>query len=855
MASEDDDDHLPDSLIPESTQIAPGTQIIGTYEIEEHLNTGGMGEVYRGHNIHTDEPVAIKIVLPALAHDRKIISLFQKEATVLNRLNHEAIVRYQIFTVDPGIKRPCLVMEFVGGESLADHMRNGPMPTDQVFTLLARVASGLGAAHKLGVIHRDLSPDNVILQDGLVEHAKIIDFGIAKAANVGSGRTLIGDAFAGKFGFVAPEQLGKYGREVTDRTDIYSLGLMIAAACRGEAIDMGDDFFDALEARNGVPDLSGIDPAIVPLLERLLQPDPKDRPADMNEVLAMLPGAEGQTQPPTTYAPTTAAPATQPPAPSAPPVSQAPASTPPQPTQVSEAPNAQGTGPGQISQVPGGGFEATRISELPQQPTPRAPDPTQISQPPASRTSDPTVISASPTSPPGEGHSASPTANPSATQIWGAMDTSTPPVSEPPAPRPPVSEHPVSEAPVSQPPASTPPVSEVPHSVPPAATPVSQAPGRTVIASPAGTAAPERTQIASAPPVSEAPVSQPPADLPEDSDSPFGPPPTTATTAPKTAPAPAPEPARPSVTAAPAKKSNTGVLVSGGVAALVLIGAGAWFGGLVGGGSAPAPQPSTQVAAKAPAPASAPSPEPTSAPAAKPEPPAVTLPAPLSRPKGLAKLDLASAAPAAPDPAARRAALLAEFDALGCALAVPQTGSGAILTYAAAGRDVATLKWALARIEGSAAPKITPRMVSPAQCPALALAANLQAGATGAAAPSLSFDASSLTPGQPLVGHVTGAGDRKVTLLMVDPAGGVYDLSDRLSAGKDGARKLDLTLSTQAGATAGQPLLFLALASDTSLKLPSGEGAAKALPALLDRIRSQKANAAAVIHLLPLAGS
>jgi serine/threonine-protein kinase len=267
-----------------------------------------MGEVYRGHNIHTEEPVAIKIVLPSLAHDPKIISLFQMEATVLNRLNHEATLRHQIFTVDPGIQRPRLAMEFVGGESLADHIRNGPMPTDQVFALLHRVASGLLAAHKLGVVHRDLSPDNVILQDGLVEHAKIIDFGIAKAADVGKGRTLIGDNFAGKSGYVAPEQLGKYGREVIERSDIYSLGLLAVAACRGEALGMGDDFHLALESRNQVPDLSGTDPGMQVVLERLLQPDPAARPADMAEVLALLPDAGAATPPPQQTAPPPAAP-------------------------------------------------------------------------------------------------------------------------------------------------------------------------------------------------------------------------------------------------------------------------------------------------------------------------------------------------------------------------------------------------------------------------------------------------------------------------------------------------------------------------------------------------------------------
>jgi len=281
---------------PGSLRVPPGTQIIGTYEIVEHLNTGGMGEVYRGVNIHSGDPVAIKIVLPALAHDQMILSLFQREATTLNRLAHDAIVRYHVFTIDPGIQRPCLVMEFVGGEPLSDRLKKGPMPAGDVRAVLIRVAGGLAAAHRLGVIHRDLSPDNVILQDGEVERAKLIDFGIAKSTQPGDA-TLIGNQFAGKFGYVAPEQMGRFGGEVTGRTDIYSLGLVAAAACLGKGLDMGNNPATALERRVDVPDLAGVPDELVDLLSWMLQPDPEDRPESMEAVLATLGGAS---QPPAT---------------------------------------------------------------------------------------------------------------------------------------------------------------------------------------------------------------------------------------------------------------------------------------------------------------------------------------------------------------------------------------------------------------------------------------------------------------------------------------------------------------------------------------------------------------------------
>ncbi|MDT0681953.1 serine/threonine-protein kinase [Roseicyclus sp. F158] len=264
-----------------------GTKIMGTFEITEHIATGGMGEVYRGVNIHTGEPVAIKIVLAALAHDEKILSLFQKEATVLGRLHHDAIVRYQLFTVDPGIQRACLVMEFVEGHSLGDYMENGPIPLQDVVVMLRRLTGGLQKAHDLGVVHRDLSPDNIIIQDGTVTHAKLIDFGIAKSENFGGG-TLLGGQFAGKYGYVSPEQLGRFKGVVTGRSDIYSLGLVIAGACAGRPLDMGDSPADAVEKRLAVPDLSHVYPELRPLVERMLQPTPDDRPESMAQVLDYL---------------------------------------------------------------------------------------------------------------------------------------------------------------------------------------------------------------------------------------------------------------------------------------------------------------------------------------------------------------------------------------------------------------------------------------------------------------------------------------------------------------------------------------------------------------------------------------
>ncbi|MGE0282291.1 MAG: protein kinase [Rhizobiaceae bacterium] len=270
-------------ILPSVANADVGTQLSGIYELDERLASGGMGEVYRGHNIQTGDVVAIKIVLPEFARDQTILSLFRKEASILNHLSHDAIVRYHVFTIDPGIGRPYLAMEFVNGPSLFDIMRSGPLSASIVRRLCHRLASGLSAAHEAGTVHRDLSPDNIILPGSNVDRAKIIDFGIARSANVG-GETLIGGRFAGKYNYVSPEQLGLFGGEVTEQSDIYSLGLVLSAALRGKPLDMSGSQFEIVEKRRSVPDLSDLDEDLRPVIEAMLQPDPRERPASMADI-------------------------------------------------------------------------------------------------------------------------------------------------------------------------------------------------------------------------------------------------------------------------------------------------------------------------------------------------------------------------------------------------------------------------------------------------------------------------------------------------------------------------------------------------------------------------------------------
>ena len=267
--------------------IPSGTRLNGIFEIERQVGSGGMGMVYRARNIETGDAVAVKIVRTEMADNPQVLALFRKEAAVLNKVSHDAIVRYYLFTTDPGINRPYLATEFVDGIPLTDVIEKGPLPRADLLALADRLADGLRAAHRHEIIHRDISPDNIILPDGDVRHAKIIDFGIARATLLGGG-TVIGDSIAGKFDYMSPEQLGLYNKAVDARSDIYTLGIVLAEALLGRSLEMGGTQLEVIEKRRRVPDFSGIDPKLRALLTAMTQPKPDDRLQTMDAVAARV---------------------------------------------------------------------------------------------------------------------------------------------------------------------------------------------------------------------------------------------------------------------------------------------------------------------------------------------------------------------------------------------------------------------------------------------------------------------------------------------------------------------------------------------------------------------------------------
>jgi tRNA A-37 threonylcarbamoyl transferase component Bud32 len=194
------------------------------YTIEGEIGRGGMGVVYRARDERLQRRVAIKVLPPELAFQQDIRERFTREAQTAARLSHPHIV--PIHTVGEGQGLVYFVMGYVDGESVAARIRRrGPLPVEEVRRIMKETADALSAAHGLSVIHRDIKPDNILLE-GTRGRVMVTDFGIAKALSSTSGATLTGVGVAiGTPAFMSPEQAAGE-RDIDGRSDLYSLGIV-----------------------------------------------------------------------------------------------------------------------------------------------------------------------------------------------------------------------------------------------------------------------------------------------------------------------------------------------------------------------------------------------------------------------------------------------------------------------------------------------------------------------------------------------------------------------------------------------------------------------------------------------------
>jgi eukaryotic-like serine/threonine-protein kinase len=267
--------------------IKVGDVLNGIFQVKRFIARGGMGEVFEGVNVNTDEIVAIKVMLAAFAANPVVELMFRNEARILTKLSHPALVHYRVLAREPNVGLLYIVMDYIDGVPLSQVMDSIGATTTELIALTRRLADGLRSAHKLGAIHRDLSPDNVLLERGRLERARIVDFGIAKNLNPAHGLITI-DGFTGKIGYAAPEQLGDYDGEVGPWTDVYGLGLMILSLALGRKAAPANTLEEAIATRRAPIDLSLVQPELRPILQAMLVADPAARMRSMDEVIEAL---------------------------------------------------------------------------------------------------------------------------------------------------------------------------------------------------------------------------------------------------------------------------------------------------------------------------------------------------------------------------------------------------------------------------------------------------------------------------------------------------------------------------------------------------------------------------------------
>lgn len=204
---------------------------LGHFRIVERIGAGGMGEVYRAHDLHLDRDVAVKVLPRGAFSDEVARKRFRKEALALSKLNHQNIATVYDFDTHGDVDY--LVMEYVCGKTLRDRISGGPLPELEIIGLGAQVAEGLMAAHKRGVVHRDLKPENVCVAHDC--RAKILDFGLAKlirpVTDILSTTASHLSAVGGTLPYMAPEQV--LGGAVDERADLFSFGVVLYEMATG----------------------------------------------------------------------------------------------------------------------------------------------------------------------------------------------------------------------------------------------------------------------------------------------------------------------------------------------------------------------------------------------------------------------------------------------------------------------------------------------------------------------------------------------------------------------------------------------------------------------------------------------
>jgi serine/threonine-protein kinase len=254
-----------------------GELIADRYELEELVGSGGMSSVFKARDQLLERHVALKILHEHFSHDSEYVERFRREARAVAQLSHPNIVT----VIDRGEAdgRQFIVFEYVDGENLKDLIdRSGPLPIRRALELALEIAGGLAFAHDHGIVHRDVKPQNVLLNgDG---GAKVTDFGIARTLDVERGVTQTGTVL-GTSNYISPEQAGS--KPVGPFTDVYALGVVLYELLTGEVPFPGETFVAVAMRHINEPPPSLLEKRpdaplrLVAAVDRALAKDPEDR--------------------------------------------------------------------------------------------------------------------------------------------------------------------------------------------------------------------------------------------------------------------------------------------------------------------------------------------------------------------------------------------------------------------------------------------------------------------------------------------------------------------------------------------------------------------------------------------------
>lgn len=288
--------HQAAGLLADESQKArftPGTTLNKRYRIIGQLGKGGMGEVYRADDLKLGQPVALKFLTEKLSNDKAMLARFHSEVAMAHRVTHPNVCRVHDIgevTTSSG-KLHFLSMEYVDGEDLSSLLRRiGRLPADKAVEIANQLCAGIAAAHEAGVLHRDLKPANVML-DGK-GRVRITDFGLAGFAE----QIREQEVFAGTPAYMSPEQFA--GKEVTTKSDIYALGLVLYEIFTGKRVFEAGSLqelqrlHESSSPTNPSNWVKDIDPLVERVILRCLEKDPSKRLASAKQVADALPGGD-----------------------------------------------------------------------------------------------------------------------------------------------------------------------------------------------------------------------------------------------------------------------------------------------------------------------------------------------------------------------------------------------------------------------------------------------------------------------------------------------------------------------------------------------------------------------------------